>query len=719
VNSGEFQRDTNPNVADSDYDGVSDGDEVNVYGSNPLAWDTDGDGLNDGFEVQYGFDPTVITDTTTDTDNDGLDLQGEHDYGSDPTNPDTDGDGINDGPEAEAGTSPTNGDSDGDGVPDGFEIALKAKTTYKSRYKYGFSTYQTTTPPKRYLKEVVSWSNMSGGNPESGPIGVGPGSRTREIDPLTGDMSTQTTGVGGSYPSTATSPTTKHDTITIYGYDDPPNEINDEPGTVTADATLSNEHTTAMLRQNTNNTIPAYPSDFSSYGYAYEDTSTDELYYSLQKMKYKFKFGKSIQASLNWVEMFRPENKPETQEDESQDPTFTGKTWSGSGAETSEFEIDPYAIDPTKDGSYEVVYVDSVFVDYTDPETHGVPSTQYDVNIRGKTHFVCVKNTGDIVLRAYLNTWIPEPGMNKITWDAAGTTITSPAVSGAGGSKLTAKLPSTVPGKYPVTMKIDGKILWEGVVWVVWCDGAAPQNVSVTPSGATTGDATSPAPGSTFVVPSNTLRYFEFTINPVEIITDTDVPKLSGAKSANNALPGAAVLQTGADKKWDVSRRIRIKHENPAPTTILRSHLWGSPNHTEGLDAYAASFPSTAIEVLFYPTDEREGNDDRGVGDEDNDPYSNTQSVGAGIAPTAKGKLASRDDVTTPFILQSTGNVGEQTTIKVQFGEFVRLELGSGSYAVWYRASDFVNWQAIQRFQRGASGMSDNGSTVSNDNANY
>ena len=36
---------------DSDDDGVSDGDEVNTYGSDPLDSDTDDGGIDDGAEV--------------------------------------------------------------------------------------------------------------------------------------------------------------------------------------------------------------------------------------------------------------------------------------------------------------------------------------------------------------------------------------------------------------------------------------------------------------------------------------------------------------------------------------------------------------------------------------------------------------------------------------------------------------------------------------------
>ncbi|MGE5425703.1 MAG: hypothetical protein ACM3PZ_01365 [Bacillota bacterium] len=48
---------TNPNVIDSDFDGLSDYEESTVYGTNPLNPDTDGDTFKDGDEVKNGYNP--------------------------------------------------------------------------------------------------------------------------------------------------------------------------------------------------------------------------------------------------------------------------------------------------------------------------------------------------------------------------------------------------------------------------------------------------------------------------------------------------------------------------------------------------------------------------------------------------------------------------------------------------------------------------------------
>jgi hypothetical protein len=48
---------TNPTKADTDGDGLDDGDEVNTHGTNPHIADSDGDGFSDGSEITAGTDP--------------------------------------------------------------------------------------------------------------------------------------------------------------------------------------------------------------------------------------------------------------------------------------------------------------------------------------------------------------------------------------------------------------------------------------------------------------------------------------------------------------------------------------------------------------------------------------------------------------------------------------------------------------------------------------
>ena len=112
---------TDPNLEDTDGDGLGDGDEINEYGTDPSNTDSDGDTIEDGTEVNtYFTDPA-----NTDSDDDGLDDGDEINvYFTNATNEDTDGDGLEDGDEVNNhGTNPTNEDSDTDGIGDGIEIS--------------------------------------------------------------------------------------------------------------------------------------------------------------------------------------------------------------------------------------------------------------------------------------------------------------------------------------------------------------------------------------------------------------------------------------------------------------------------------------------------------------------------------------------------------------------------------------------------------------------
>jgi outer membrane protein OmpA-like peptidoglycan-associated protein len=118
-NTTENEMGTDPNNADTDGDGLSDGSEVNRYLTNPLKSDTDGDGLYDGTEVKrFKTDPLRM-----DTDGDGLNDGDEFRYKSNPLRSDTDQDGLNDGDEvSQYKTDPAKADTDGDGLRDGYEV---------------------------------------------------------------------------------------------------------------------------------------------------------------------------------------------------------------------------------------------------------------------------------------------------------------------------------------------------------------------------------------------------------------------------------------------------------------------------------------------------------------------------------------------------------------------------------------------------------------------
>ncbi|MBX2796530.1 MAG: hypothetical protein KTR31_02640 [Myxococcales bacterium] len=112
---------TDPLRADTDLDRLTDGSEIQEHGTDPLDRDSDADSLWDGAEVDLGTDPTAV-----DTDGDGLSDPVEvHDVPSDPTLPDTDSDGLGDGDEVLIhGTDPSLPDTDADGLGDGDELSV-------------------------------------------------------------------------------------------------------------------------------------------------------------------------------------------------------------------------------------------------------------------------------------------------------------------------------------------------------------------------------------------------------------------------------------------------------------------------------------------------------------------------------------------------------------------------------------------------------------------
>lgn len=143
TNREEKKLGTNMKAADSDGDGLNDGDEVHSYHTNPLLADSDEDGLTDKAEiVTHKTNPNqadsdndgltdreeVITHNTNplkaDSDEDGLTDKDElMTYRSDPLNRDMDNDGLSDGAEVlENKTDFARADTDGDKLSDGDEV---------------------------------------------------------------------------------------------------------------------------------------------------------------------------------------------------------------------------------------------------------------------------------------------------------------------------------------------------------------------------------------------------------------------------------------------------------------------------------------------------------------------------------------------------------------------------------------------------------------------
>ena len=118
TNLEEYQHDTDPNKADTDGDGLSDGDEVNLHKTNPLTPDTDGDGLLDGLELANSTDPF---------------------------NPDTDADGMPDGWEVANSVDPL--------TPDAVRDADGDRLLNVEEYRFGSDPMDASSPVTTYVDD--------------------------------------------------------------------------------------------------------------------------------------------------------------------------------------------------------------------------------------------------------------------------------------------------------------------------------------------------------------------------------------------------------------------------------------------------------------------------------------------------------------------------------------------------------------------------------------
>jgi hypothetical protein len=122
---------TNPNVKDTDTDGLDDNKEILVHLTDPTKADTDGDLISDAEEVSKGTDPKNDKDPKAiDTDKDNLTNFDEiYTYITDPKRADTDGDGLNDDLEVLTHfTDPNVMDTDDDGFTDFVEVTATPAT---------------------------------------------------------------------------------------------------------------------------------------------------------------------------------------------------------------------------------------------------------------------------------------------------------------------------------------------------------------------------------------------------------------------------------------------------------------------------------------------------------------------------------------------------------------------------------------------------------------
>jgi autotransporter-associated beta strand protein len=168
TNLQEYTLGTNPNLFDTDADGIRDGYETNTgiwvsasnTGTNPLVLDTDGDTLRDGYETN-----TTVFVSATNT-------------GTNPHIADSDADALTDNVETgtgtfvsktNTGTNPSLADTDNDGAGDWYEVTASFTSPFLAAEKPNVpyplpdpdgSTGATNKPVKVYI--MSGQSNMVG-----------------------------------------------------------------------------------------------------------------------------------------------------------------------------------------------------------------------------------------------------------------------------------------------------------------------------------------------------------------------------------------------------------------------------------------------------------------------------------------------------------------------------------------------------------------------------
>ena len=266
------------------------------------------------------------------------------------------------------------------------------------------------------------------------------------------------------------------------------------------------------------------------------------------------------------------------------------------------------------------------------------------------------------------------------------------------GSPHKARVSRLKPGHFPVKIKrkSNGKVEDELNVWIVWAEIKA--------SSATNGTGDK---GTFFLV---RMGYeFEHDIKPANITKPGgDIPDLSGANTSSVPPSGGlnykgSALTGGANKQWDSSRQIRQKTLNPSGVTLpgdasFHDNFHNYPSVTDGDGrpggAGAISFRDWLVA----------GNDDAGVGDEDNNPYS---------APHI-GKLWGIDRPSRG-IKHSEGSNGDTVEWRLHFREFARLEINGK----WYLISDYFPWRVHYKLKKASGKWRNDGSSKATDNTGF
>lgn len=268
-------------------------------------------------------------------------------------------------------------------------------------------------------------------------------------------------------------------------------------------------------------------------------------------------------------------------------------------------------------------------------------------------HFATPKGAANsrVTLRASIS---PDNSRTRARFNWQGATPNT-------SNRLVASVSKSSANRFVIAIRNGTTVVKRIRVWVIWC------TISGSVNDPTATLKSSPYGGRPVRVGTSVSAYFssQATVQPLSIITDANRPNFSGANTVTP--PGGpnangTSLSAGANRKWDMSRRIARRMNVTAANPPL-------------------NLPAQDVAINF-PANRVVGNDDASPNDENNNPY-------------PKGTLTSTDRPKRTFYLQG-GVVSHTYNNRTWFQEFVRLQIGNN----WYVVSNPLYWRVEFRLRK-------------------
>jgi len=373
-------------------------------------------------------------------------------------------------------------------------------------------------------------------------------------------------------------------------------------------------------------------------------------------------------------------------------------------------------------------------IDGTLPTDEGATTLEIrpDANQRGVTGDVVESTKGGVGLRHYVSPKKADDYVVVRCVKADGSKIDKfddsyewGAEGVAGATPDTRKVSRNAAGRTELKVKSKGgkDVLTQMNVWIVWATIEAFKDEDMLvfyPKAKPRGDVAQKC------VAGNSIWSFLATIEPAAIFNETtDIPNLKGI--VTHKVPGwdkkhivkSTVVESGAEYKWDISRRVSVK---------IKSLVVSTNDHDAVKGKCYDGLPSVNPKIQeLYPADEAQGNDDSGTDDEDNNPYSDQEPWPFKFKDgkqlfAAKGQIASIDRVTGPLFRHGAGANGDNYEYHMHFGEFARLQIGNSNvanYRNWYRVSDYKDWRHVVKLEKASNTWNNKGSIADTNNDDW